>query len=124
MVFHWNLSHNKSPQVSRTLLNILTVLTNAVIWMIFSRPPTSKSSSSFKNPLVVVPKSTNHYWYNRHFHVPQLFQISSKVEVLILFFLHSFSFILWSAGTAKFTILQILFFLLIIIRSGLQSEIR
>ena len=41
------------------------------------------------------------------------------------FFSHSFSFILWSAGTAKSTILQFLFFLLlIIIRSGLLAEIR
>ena len=35
------------------------------------------------------------------------------------FFSHSFSFILWSAGTAKSIILQVLFFLLIINRSGL-----
>ena len=40
------------------------------------------------------------------------------------FFSHSFSFILWSAETAKSTILQILFFLLIIIRSGLLAKIR
>ena len=40
------------------------------------------------------------------------------------FFSHSFRFILWSAGTAKSTILQILFLLLIIIRSGLLTEIR
>ena len=40
------------------------------------------------------------------------------------FFSHSFSFILWSAGTAKSTILQFLFCLLIIIRSGLLAEIR
>ena len=39
-------------------------------------------------------------------------------------FSHSFSFILWSAETAKSTILQILCFLLIIIRSGLRAEIR
>ena len=45
-------------------------------------------------------------------------------------FSHSFSFILWSAGTAKSTILQIFFFffllllLLIIIRSDLLAEIR
>ena len=48
-------------------------------------------------------------------------------------FSHSFSFILWSAGTAKSTILQIFFFffffffflfLLISIRSGLRAEIR
>ena len=40
------------------------------------------------------------------------------------FFSHSFTFILWSARTAKLTILQIFFFLLIIIRSGLRPEIR
>ena len=40
------------------------------------------------------------------------------------FFSHSFSFILWSAETAKSTISQVLFFLLIIIRSGLLIEIR
>ena len=43
-------------------------------------------------------------------------------------FSHSFSFILWSAGTAKSAILQIFFFffllLLIIIRSGLLAEMR
>ena len=33
--------------ISRTLLSILTVLNNAVVWMISTRPPTSKSSSLF-----------------------------------------------------------------------------
>ena len=40
------------------------------------------------------------------------------------FFSHSFSFIVWSAGTAKSTILQVPFFLLIIIKSGLLAGIR
>ena len=39
------------------------------------------------------------------------------------FFSHSFNFILWSARTAKLTNLQVLFFLLIIIRSCLLAEI-
>ena len=55
MVFHWSLSDSKSPQVSRTLLSILAVLNNAVVWMVSTRPPTSKSSSPFSNPLVTVP---------------------------------------------------------------------
>ena len=54
MVFHWNLSDSKSPQVSRTLHSILAVLNNAVVWMVSTRPPTSKSSSPFSNPLVMV----------------------------------------------------------------------
>ena len=40
MVFHWSLSDSKSPQVSRTLFNILAVLNNAVVWMVSTRPPT------------------------------------------------------------------------------------
>ena len=40
------------------------------------------------------------------------------------FFSYSFSFILWSAGTAKSTILPVFFFLLIIIKSGLLAGIR
>ena len=43
------------------------------------------------------------------------------------FFSHYFSFILWSSGTVKSTILQVLLFvflLLIIIKSGLLTEIR
>ena len=57
MVFHWRLSDSKSPQVFRTLLSILAVLNNAVIWMVSTRPPTSKSSRPFNNPLVTVPKA-------------------------------------------------------------------
>ena len=54
MVFHWSLSDSKSPQVSRTRLSILAVLSNAVVWIVSTRPPTSKSSSPFNNPLVII----------------------------------------------------------------------
>ena len=65
MVFHWSLSDSKSPQVSRTRLGILAVLSNAVIWIVSTRPLTSKSSRPFNNPLVIVPKApiTNYYYY-------------------------------------------------------------
>ena len=55
MVFHWSLSDSKSPQVSRTRLRILAVLSNAVVWIVSTRPPTSKSSRPFNIPLVIVP---------------------------------------------------------------------
>ena len=55
MVFHWSLSDSKSSQVSRTRLGILAVFSNAVIWIVSTRPPTSKSSWPFNNPLVTVP---------------------------------------------------------------------
>ena len=57
MVFHWSLSDSKSPQVPRTRLSILAVLSNAVVWIVSTRPPTSKSSSPFNNPLVTVPNA-------------------------------------------------------------------
>ena len=118
MVFHWSLSDSKSPQVSRTRLSILAVLSNAVVLIVSTRPPISKSSRPFNNPLVTVPNAP----ITIGTIVPQLFYFSSKVEVLILFFFFSlpFRFILWSAGTAKSTILLILVFLLIIMRSGLD----
>ena len=50
MVSHWSLSDSKSPQGSRTLLNILAV------WMVSTRPLISQSSSPFNNPLVTVPR--------------------------------------------------------------------
>ena len=55
--FNWSLSNSKSPQVSRTLLSILAVLSNAVVWMVSTCPPNSKSSCPFSNPLVTVPNA-------------------------------------------------------------------
>ena len=119
MVFHWSLSNRKSPQVSRTPLSILVVLNNAVVWMVSTHPPTSNSSSPFSNPLVTVPKApitigiiVTCVFYS--------FFNSLARSMYLSYFSHSFSFILWSAWTAKSTILQIFFFLLLlIIRSGL-----
>ena len=86
MVFHWSLSDIKSPQVSRTLLSILAVLNSAVVWTVSTRPPTSKSSSPFSNPLVTVPNTpiTIGIIVTCMFH--SFFQFLSKVEVLILLF--------------------------------------
>ena len=123
MVFHWSLSDSKSPQVSRTLLSILAVLNNVVVWMVSTRPPTSKSSSPFSNTLVTIPNAliTIGIIFTCMFH--SFFNSQARSRYLS-FFSHSFNFILWSAGTAESTILQVLFFLLIIIRSGLLAEIR
>ena len=57
MVFPRSLSDSKSSQVPRTLLSILAILNNAVVWMVSTRPPTSRPSSPFSNPLVTVPKA-------------------------------------------------------------------
>ena len=109
MVFHWSLSDSKSPQVSRTLLSILTVLSNAVIWIVSSRQPTSKSSRPFNNPLVIVPKAPITIGTIVTFMFHSFFNSLARSRY-ISFFSHFLSIILWSAGTAKSTILQILFF--------------
>ena len=84
-------------------------------WMVSTRPLISTSSSPFfKKSFGEFNKSTKYNWYNRHVHIPEFFQFPSKVEVFILlltfFQFYSLSFIVWSAGTAKSTILQALFF--------------
>ena len=106
MVFLWSLSDRRSPQVSRT---ILVVLSNAVIWIVSTRPPTSKPSRSFNNPLVIVPKAPITIGTIVTFTFHSFFNSLARSRYLF-FFPHSFSFILWSAGSAKSTILQIIFY--------------
>ena len=104
-VFHWRLSVSKSPQVCRTLLSILAVFNNAVVWMVSS----SKSSRPFNNPLVTVPKVLITISIIVTFMFHSFFNSLSRSRYFSLFS-HSFSFILWSAWTAKSTILQIFYF--------------
>ena len=159
MVFHWSLSDSKSPQVSRTLLSILAVLSNAVIWIVSTRLPTSQSSRPFNNPLVIVPKAPipirkspqvsrtllsilavlNNVvvWIvstrpptsksSSPFSNPFVPNAPITIGIIVTFMFHSFfnsltrsrdlslfplsfSFILGSTGTIKSTILQVLFF--------------
>ena len=123
MVFHLSLSDNKSPQVSRTLLSILAVLNNAVVLMVSTLLPTSKSSSPFNNPLVTVPNAPITIGIIITFMFHCFFNSLARSSYLS-FFTPYFSFILWSAETVKSTILKVLFLLLIIIRSGLLANIR
>ncbi len=109
MVFLWSLSDSKSPQVSRTLLSIVAVLRNSVVWIVSIRPPTSKSSSPFSNPLVTVPNAPITIGIIVTIMFYSFFNSQAR-SMYLSFFSHSFSFILWSAVIAKSTILQIFFF--------------
>ena len=96
--------------------------------MVSTRLPTFKSSRPFDNPLVTVPKAPITIGIIVTFMIHTFFYSLARSRYLS-FFSHSFSFILWSAGTAKSTILQVFFsfflsFFFIIIRSGLLAEIR
>ena len=86
MVPHWSLNDSKSSQVSGILLCILAVLNNVLVWMVSSRPPTSKFSSPFDNHLVTIPNApiTIGTIVTCMFH--SFFQFPSKVQVLILLF--------------------------------------
>ena len=42
MIFHWNLSNSKFPQVSRTLLSILAILNKVLAWTV------SNSAANFQ----------------------------------------------------------------------------
>ena len=113
MDFHWSLSDSKSPQVSRTLLSILAILNNALVWMVSTHPATSKSSSPFNNPLVSVPKAPITIGIIVTFMFHSFFNSLARSRYLS-FFSHSFSFIQWSSGMAKSTNLQILLLLLLL----------
>ena len=100
MVFHRSQSDNKSLQVSRTLLGILADLTNALVWMVFTRPLISKSSSPCTNLLVTVPKTSITIGIIVTFMFQIFFNSFARFRHLSFFSL-SFSFIPWSAGIAK-----------------------
>ena len=107
MVFHRRLSDSKFPQVSRTLHSILAVFNNAVVWMVSTQPPTSKSSRPFNNPLVTVPKAPITIGIIVTYIFHSFFNSLARSRYLSLFS-NSFSFIQWSARTAKLTNLRIL----------------
>ena len=123
MVFYWSLSDSKPHQVSRTLLSILAVFNNAVVWMVSTRSPTSKSSRPFNKPLVTIPKAPITIGIIVTFMFHSFFQFSSKVKVLIsvFTFLQFYSVVCLDN---KFDNFADFLFLLIIIRSGLRAEIR
>ena len=115
--------HNKSPQVSRTLLSILAVLKNAVVWMVSTRPPTSKSSSPFSNPLVTVPSAPITIGIIVTYVFHSFFNSLARSRLLIPLFTF-FQFYSVVSRDRKVEYFASSLFLLIIIRSGLLAVIR
>ena len=119
MGFHWSLSDSKASQVSRTLLSILAVLNNEVVWMVSNHPHISKSSSLstiliFPNRPVPLPVLWWLYWARRL----QLVSPSPLCSIVssapkqgpgTYLSLLSLSFTLWSAETARPIIRLVLF---------------
>ena len=114
MVFHWSLSDSMSPQVSRNRLRILTVHSNAFVWIVSTRPLTSKSSRPFNIPLVIFTNAPITIGTIVTFMFHSFFNSLARSRYLSFFSL-SFRFILWSAGTAKSTIIISIIIIIIII---------
>ena len=123
MVFHWSLSDTKSLQVFWALLNILADLNNAVVWTVSTCPIIAKSSSPCTNLLVTIPRTLITIGIIVTFMFHSFYNTPARSRYLFPFS-HSLHFTLWSTGTAKSTILQVLSVLLILIRSGRLAEIR
>ena len=123
MVFHWRLSDSKSLQVSRILLSILAVFNNAVVWVVSTRPPTTKSSRPINNPLVTVLKAPITIGIIVTFKFHSFFNSLARSRYLSLFS-HFYSVVSRDSKVDNFADFLFFFFLLIIIRSGILAEIR
>ena len=82
--------------------------------MVSTRSPISKFSSAFSNPLFTVPNAPVTIGIIVTCVFYSFFNSLARSRYLY-FFSHSFSFILWSAGTAKSTILQVIIIIITII---------
>ena len=125
MTSHWSL-RDKFPQVSRTLLSILANFSNAVVWMVSTRPLIFKSSSPFTKPLVTVPRDRLQLVKTSLSCSTFFFQFPSKVLVLIFLFTF-FQFYAVVSRDSKFGKLSFFFFfflMIIITRSDRLAEIR
>ena len=131
MVFQGRLGHSKYSQISRTLLSILADLNNVVIWMVLFLPLISRTLLSILadlNNTVIWMVSILHLISNssslssKPFGTIPSASITIGITVTLSFydslvrsknlFIISLSFIfpLWSAGRAKSTTRQVLFF--------------
>ena len=123
MVFHLSLSDSKFFEISPNILSILADLNNAVVWMVPPHPLISNSSSPYTNPSGSVSSAPITFGtaLTSTFHS---FVSSLAWSWYLPPFSLFFSFTLWSAGTAKSTIWQLLFFMLTIAMSGHLAKIR
>ena len=123
MVFHWSLSDNKSPQVSRTLLSILADLSNVVVWIVSTLPPIFKSVGPFTKHLVTVARAPITIGIVVTFLFLGFFNSLARSRYLS-FCSPSFNFTLISRDSKAHNSASSLFFIfLLIIRSGRLAEI-
>ena len=117
---HWSLNYSKSPQIYRTLLRILADLSTAMIWAALTLVLVSSSHRFFFSFFGIILRALTMIGITVRFMFHIFFNSLAKSKHLSSFAL-SIYFTLWSAGTRKSTSWQVIFFLLTIIRSGLED---
>ena len=132
MVFHWSFRDSKSPQVSRTLFSIPTfgdsfkstnynLFTVTFMFLLVITPVFHSNVLLFQNP----PVPLSIFWWLYWPHPLQLVSTSFSCSIVFFsslarskylsFFSLFFSFTLWSTGTAKSIIFQLLLFIYLFI---------
>ena len=122
MAFHWSLSDSKFPQVSWTLLSILTDLNNAVLWIV-SVLLISSSSDPISKIFGTIPCAPNIICITVTLIVHNFLVLWQVLSICLSFHFQLFP-LSGLEEMAKFTRWQVLFYLLIIAKSDLLIRIR
>ena len=107
--FPWSLNDRESPQISRSLLAILTDLKNVLLWTVSTQQMFHSPFQSFKT----VPNAQTKIGITVTLMLV-CFWSQARSKYLSVFSL-SFIFALWFAWTAKFTRRQVLLFIYLFI---------
>ena len=89
-------SDSKTTRFSRTLLSILAVRNNTVIWVSLILPLISNCSNLLFQAFWDRSKCTNYNWYHRHPHTPQLFSSKFQVFASLFAFFYFHSLVCWN----------------------------
>ena len=122
LICHKTQQTKPNHQVSQTLLVFLPNLNNAVVGMVPTCPLIFIFSMSFFQTFPNCTKNINYSWYQCHFHVPQFFQFSSKVEVpmLLFTFFQFYSVVNWDSNVHNRQVFFFFFVLFYKIRSSVE----
>ena len=122
MGFHWRLSGSKSPQVSGTLLSILTDLNNIVVWTVSTRSLISKSFSLCTNPSMTLPSVPITIGFTITFMSHSIFSSLARSRYLSHF--RFLSVLPYGQSERQSLLFGRLSFLLTVTRSGHLADIR
>ena len=124
MIFHWSLSDRKHPShLSSWTFPSIRGDFNRVVACYDPNSSTSPVFLLFSRPIGTLPKEPTIFGITVIFMPHVFFSSLARFKYLSVFFLISFIFSLWTAGTAKSSRLQVLFFLLLDTNFGLQVRI-